>query len=391
MLSSLQGALPKPTLIAELRDAETFGKALDAIMITVNKELKAMAMEKAAEEEAAGGDGAGGRGAGPGGMSPRGPGRGMAGAGGRPARKRSLKDTPAPEFRLMPGTVKVYMLHVPTDSPLKLTPPGVRPTIRMEHNHIAIATTSEAARTALDTMKKKEWKPSADVEKVLAHVPSGPVLLAVSDPRDTVPGILASLPGTLQASINSAIALSAATSGGNPPGQPGAAPAGGAPAGAGAGMFSKPGMAGRSGYPGAAPPASPAPGGSQAAGQDAMIQLKVDPARLPKAEELKALMFPSTLAIVVDDASIRVVSRESFPNVFTSMGMGAASGAAVGQAMQAARAAAGMAPPPIAPPATAAPASPPAANQTPAAGGGGRLGSPRGGRGGRGGGPGRSG
>ena len=53
MLSSLQGALPKPTLVAELRDPVAFGKALDSIMLTVNKELKAQAMEKAAEDGAA--------------------------------------------------------------------------------------------------------------------------------------------------------------------------------------------------------------------------------------------------------------------------------------------------------------------------------------------------
>ncbi len=41
MLSSLQGALTKPTLVAELRDPVAFGKALDSIMLSVNKELKA--------------------------------------------------------------------------------------------------------------------------------------------------------------------------------------------------------------------------------------------------------------------------------------------------------------------------------------------------------------
>ena len=46
----------------------------------------------------------------------------------------------------MPGNVKIYMLSVPTDSPLKILPPGVRPTIRMEGNHIAFSPTSEAAR-----------------------------------------------------------------------------------------------------------------------------------------------------------------------------------------------------------------------------------------------------
>ena len=113
MLSSLQGALPKPTLVAELRDPVAFGKALDSIMLTVNKELKAQAMEKAVEDGAA--DEAGQAPAGRrGGLdeareAPRGR------AAGR--RRRSLKDTPAPEFRLMPGNVKIYMLSVPSDSP----------------------------------------------------------------------------------------------------------------------------------------------------------------------------------------------------------------------------------------------------------------------------------
>ena len=59
MLSSLGSALPKPTLVAELNDPKTFGKALDAVMIAVNKELKAKAIEKAAAEEAAEEAGAG--------------------------------------------------------------------------------------------------------------------------------------------------------------------------------------------------------------------------------------------------------------------------------------------------------------------------------------------
>ena len=78
----------------------------------------------------------------------------MTGPGGRPARKRVFKDTPTPEFRLMPGDVKIYMLRVPTDSPLKIVPPGVHPTIRIEGNHVAFATSSDAARTALETIKK---------------------------------------------------------------------------------------------------------------------------------------------------------------------------------------------------------------------------------------------
>lgn len=415
MLSFLQGALPKATLVAELHDPVAFGKALDSIMLTVNKELKAQAMEKAAEDGAADE-------AGQGPSQARGPGRGLGGAegpGGRPARKRSLKDTPAPEFRLMPGTVKTYMLIVPTDSPLKISPPGVRPTIRMEGNHIAFSSSSEAARAALETVKKKGWKPGPDVEQALSHLPPGPIFLAVGDPRETVPSLLASLPGTLQAQINSVITLSAGGSPGARPGgigpvQPGAGPGFGpgavAPGASGSGesgagrFFSKPGMSGRSGLPGASgAPGAPAPNTSAAAGvsQDTMIQLKVDAAKLPKAEELKALMFPGTLAVVVDETSIRLVSRESFPNVVSGLGMGAAFASEFIPAFNdwifflAARAralaAAGVPPGQAAP--TPAPGNPPAAAQPPAAGAGpARMGGPRGpGRGGRAGGGGRPG
>ena len=164
-----------------------------------------------------------------------------------------------------------------------------------------------------------------------------------------------------------------------------------------------PGMSGRPGYPGGSggsgPPGAPAPINSAAAGgsQDAMIQLKVDPAKLPKAEELKALMFPATMAVVVDDTSIRLVSRESFPNVVSGLGMGAAFASVFLPAINAARAraqaAAGVPPGQTAPTPAAAPGNSPAAAQPPAAGPGpARMGGPRGpGRGGRPGGGGRPG
>ena len=425
MLSSLQGALPKPTLVAELRDPVTFGKALDAIMLAVNKELKAEAMEKAAEEEKAGeagkapGQGQGpnrGFGRGPGG--PGGPG-GSEGPGGRPARKRSLKDTPAPEFRLMPGDSKIYMLRVPADSPLKPVPPGMHPTIRMDGKHVAFASSSEAARAALDTLKKKGWKPGPDVEQALSHVPQGPILLAVADPRETVPSLLASLPGTLQAQINSAIAMSGAgvpgaTAGGAAPAQPGAGSGFGPgfmnrPGGSGgssAMSMSRPGGRGGSGPPGSMGPMGMSrpggsggpgfPGSSGSAGsgsQDSMLVLKVDPAKLPRAEDLKALMFPSTIAVVTDDTSIRLVSRESFPNIVGGLSAGPIGMALMAPALQAARAgasAASAAAPgqgPSAPAAISPPtAPPPSAPGGPGGPGGGR--GPRGGRPGGGRGPG---
>ena len=170
----------------------------------------------------------------------------------------------------------------------------------------------------------------------------------------------------------------------------------GFPGGSGsAAMSGRPGFPGGSG--GSGPPGASAPNTSAAEGgsQDAMIQLKVDAAKLPKAEELKALMFPSTLAVVVDDTSIRLVSRESFPNVVSGLGMGAAFASGFVPAFNAARAralaAAGVPPGQAAP--TPAPGNPPAAAQPPAAGAEpARMGGPRGpGRGDRPGGGGRPG
>src|SRR5208283_817661 len=229
------------------------------------------------------------------------------------------------------------------------------------------------------------------VEQALSHLPPGPIFLAVGDPRETVPSLLASLPGTLQAQINSAIALSAGGSpgarpGGMGPGQPGAGPGfgfgpGGSAPGSGGPRgsmsFGQPGMSGRPGFPGGfgAPgrsgaPGAPAPNTSAAAGgsQDAMIQLKVDPAKLPKAEELKALMFPATLAVVVDDTSIRLVSRESFPDFVSGLGMGTAFASAFVPAFNAARARAlGAAGAPSGPANVPGAGEPPAASGVPGA------------------------
>jgi hypothetical protein len=347
VISSLQRSLPMPTLVAELKDPAAFGRALDALVLEVNKALKAKAIEKAAEE-AAHEPAAGAGGPGPFAPAPvRGPGRLMAGvgagegsgSGGRTPRRRGSRETLAPEFRLMPGQTKTYFLFVSPDASWKIVPPGVRPTIRIEGKYVVFASTHEAARVALETVRKKAWKPSADVEKALSRLPDRPMLIALADPRESDPGLLASLPGTLQARINSVIAMSVTKTG-----TPGAVPdtiaspaVAGGPVG---GLLSEPRMR-RSrvsrggersarggvpaGYPGLAghSDAPGGPGGISAGSQENWIQLKVDPTHLPKAEDLKDLMFPGTLAVVADEQSIRLVTRESFPNLYASAVTGA--------------------------------------------------------------------
>jgi hypothetical protein len=313
LLSMLTTNLPKPTMVAEVRDPASFAKALDATVIAINKEFKAQAIEKALEEEKN--------------KENQAPGQGRAPGNERTSRRRSTRETPAPEFRMMPGTQgnsRTYMMVVPSESPLKPLPAGLHPTIRLDGKYLALSTASDAARTAIETATKQGGKLPGDLEKSLSRVPRDSKVIALSDPRETMPSLLASLPGTLQTRINTVIALSnSAASGAARPGAPAGQPAGGAPPGGASGgsMASYAAMRqGMSGDPRAAasgqPPAAGNPGSP--ATQQAMIELKVDPARLPKAEELKALLFPGTLAVTSDDQTIQIISREAFPNLVGS-------------------------------------------------------------------------
>jgi len=66
------------------------------------------------------------------------------------------------------------------------------------------------------------------------------------------------------------------------------------------------------------PAAASTEGGSTG---DSMVVLKVDPDKLPKAADLKAHLFPSTLCIAISDQEIRFVSRGAFPNLSLSAGL----------------------------------------------------------------------
>ena len=45
------------------------------------------------------------------------------------------------------------------------------------------------------------------------------------------------------------------------------------------------------------------------------ITLEVDPARMPGADALKALLFPGSSAVTVDDQSIQFLRRGAFPEI----------------------------------------------------------------------------
>ena len=184
-------------------------------------------------------------------------------------------------------------------------------------------------------MKRKNWTPSANIQKATEHVPSKLMMLTVNDVTETLPSLLANLPGTLQTAINTSIALSrnpasADQAGTNGPGGtsrwhwgqrgPGrgrfqAAGVGGGGAGA---IASEGGSRPPQGFPGA-----PGVSGNSTTGSSdaAMIQFKIDADKLPKAEDLKAYLFGSTLSVTVSDQDIRFESRGAFPNLASPFGV----------------------------------------------------------------------
>ncbi len=330
LTSAVQSFLPKLTLVAVVENPESFGKALDAVVIAINNQLKAQAHELAELEHAAAGDQPAA------GAQPRVPG---GGAGKRSGRRRSPEETPAPRFTPVPGHENAFVLTTPRDSVLKLGPVHFRPTIQLEGKYLVISTASDAVRPALAAMKQKDWKPSSEVQKACEPVPEGLIALGVTDVRDGLSSVLASWPGSLQAMINTSIALSR-------PRKESDQPAGGQQQGRGAMMATGRGRGARAGgsplvragiaggggvgpvdsegggaapAPGrfASPPASsgPAGPGEPGAGGDDMIQLKVDADKLPKADELKKLISASVAFINLSDAEVRITSRTAFPNL----------------------------------------------------------------------------
>jgi len=319
----MQSLFPKLTLVAEVKDPEAFGKALDPAIIAINNELKAQAMEQAAHDRAATEAGAPGEAA----RTPTGR---PAGTGDRTKRRRAIS---YPKFTSVPGQLKSFVLMTPTDSALRFGPSSFRPTILLEDKYVAFAVSADAARAAVAAVRRKDWKPSSDLAQACQKVPSNLVMLSVTDVNESLSSLLASLPGTLQTMLNTSFGLANARAGG-----PGATPARGASqpgaptaAMSGSGMAARMmamqggGGAGGGGSPGFGPDAretarsagASGGGGNGSAGStsDSMIVLKVDSDKLPKAADLKSNLFASSLSVSVADEEVKFVSRGAFPNL----------------------------------------------------------------------------
>ena len=178
-------------------------------------------------------------------------------------RRQAGQPTPRISELEVQGRLLGFELILPEGSvpPGPLT--GMRPTLQIGEKYLAIGTMPGGASRALDAAEGRSpaWKP-ADAQVAMADLlPKSMVGLIVSDPRQTLPVLVGNLP-TLLATANAALA--------NRPGPPGQGPA---------------------------------------------IPIEVDPAKLPTAEDLTARLFPASSAVVVDAEGVRVVGRESFPEI----------------------------------------------------------------------------
>jgi len=130
------------------------------------------------------------------------------------------------------------------------------PTVLVGKNQLAIGISEAEARAA---NAAETWKPAPEFATALDKAPGNALALSVGDPRSSFPAMIAGAPASL-AMLNAAMMAQA---------QPGKKP----------------------------------------------FALKIDPGRFPGQAELKARLFPGTIAVTLDDAGLKVVTREAIPSV----------------------------------------------------------------------------
>ncbi|MBX6315512.1 MAG: hypothetical protein IRY99_21755, partial [Isosphaeraceae bacterium] len=247
------GGLPKLVGLFEMERPSTFGRVLDQLVNLANQALE----EAFAEDE---GD------------------KGEGNEGSRPP--GGAKKAQPPRFRLTSIQPKTYVLNLPPKYALLF--PSLKPTLMMGQKYLVVATAPDAARQALALEAKPDgqWAPSSELAAAIEPLPAGLKALHVDDPSDTLPAQIVNLPITIQAALNLLAAGPGGLAGPGGPGPQRGASVGGDVLGA-------------------------APGGMAPS-------VKVDPAKLPKADALKGYLFPATSALAVEDQAIHLVMRRPF-------------------------------------------------------------------------------
>ena len=117
---------------------------------------------------------------------------------------------------------------------------------------------------ALGNQTDRLWSPTGEAVPMARRLPSNMVFLNVSDPRETLPGLIANLP-TIVHSLEMAMAQAARQRGGPD--------------------------------------------------QEDGLGLKIKPELVPQAGEVRRHLFPASAALAVDDEGIRYVARDPFPSL----------------------------------------------------------------------------
>ncbi len=185
-------------------------------------------------------------------------------------RKPPRPDGPTPEVRKTGDTPLRYEVDLPPGS----VPPGplasLRPTLIVGETQVVLAAQPRPAESAVALAgtggtPDARWRPTGAFEPMARRLPANLILLNVSDPRTSLPAIVASLPA-LVPFLNATIARAAQQR-----------PQAGAP--------------------------------------NRPFALKIDPEQVPTAAELTERLFPASFAVSVDRRGLRAVSREPVPSL----------------------------------------------------------------------------
>ena len=177
--------------------------------------------------------------------------------GGLPAPVVSLRKLEKPEH--------AYLLEISGGT----LPPQIRaifnPTLILGKDQLIFSLTTKGAERVLALGGKnpeRTWQPSGEFAAMARRLPEKLIFLTVSDPRETMAALVANLPSILE-TFNVGIKQAQQQAG------------------------------------------NPVTG----------IPLKIDPSKLPSEDELKRLLFPSSMAITVDENSATFVIREPIPSI----------------------------------------------------------------------------
>ncbi|MCA1685577.1 MAG: hypothetical protein LC745_06245, partial [Planctomycetia bacterium] len=186
------------------------------------------------------------------------------------------EDLPALSLERLPAPDRGFRLT----SPAKLVPwlnETCEPTILLGKSALIVAANPSPAREALAVESRRADRPGPndEVARAIACLPTGLTSLSIGNPGDSPwPEIIANLPSTVQYLGRWAETAHDVAADDLPT----------------AGFFSVFGL--------------PRPGG---------FRVRIDPTKVPKADTLRTMLFPSVLATSADDRGVRIIAREAIP------------------------------------------------------------------------------